>query len=138
MFFSCDYGATPPELLRRGIYGQIAVALKGGEWRKTSMAMIAKAFAGSDAVGKEDAKELESTQAMSKAVQQELNRMPTRAHAAASIAARGRAAAKPLAGRVRLARLISGKRSKRNKISRERGSQETAGSATALDLRSSV
>eukprot|EP00966_Prymnesium_polylepis_P188228 4362231-Prymnesium_polylepis.2 len=48
-FFSCDDGATPMELLNRGIYAKIAVALKGGEWRKTSMVMLAKAFAGSDA-----------------------------------------------------------------------------------------
>jgi hypothetical protein len=55
-FLSCDDGATPPELLQRSIYAKIAVALKGGEWHKTSMVMLAKAFAGSDAVGTEDAK----------------------------------------------------------------------------------
>eukprot|EP00966_Prymnesium_polylepis_P311446 7195911-Prymnesium_polylepis.1 len=48
------------ELLKRGIYANIAVALKGGEWRKTSMPMLAKAFAGSDAVGKEDANDSSS------------------------------------------------------------------------------
>jgi len=88
-FFSCDDGATPPELLRRGIYAQIAVALKGGEWRKTSMVMLAKAFAGTDAVGKGDANELKQAQAMSKEVQQEL-RLPASAHAAVRITARGR------------------------------------------------
>jgi hypothetical protein len=91
-FFSCDDGATPTDLLRRGIYGKIAVALKGGEWRKTSMVMLAKAFAGSDAVGKDDADELKRTQEMSKAVQQEL-RIPASALAVASTAARGHAIA---------------------------------------------
>jgi len=86
-FFSCDDGATPRELLNRGIYSEIAIALKGGEWRKTSMAMLAKAFAGSDAVGEEDANELKSTQAMSKAVQQEL----IMAGVVTATAARGRA-----------------------------------------------
>jgi hypothetical protein len=55
---------TPPELLNRGIYDEIAIALKGGEWRKTSMVMLAKAFAGAEAVGEEDEKELKSAQAM--------------------------------------------------------------------------
>jgi len=95
-FFSCDDGATPTELLRRGIYGKIAVALKGGEWRKTSMVMLAKAFAGSDAVGQEDAEELKSSQEMSKAVQQEL-RIPASALAVASTAARGPAIARSAA-----------------------------------------
>eukprot|EP00966_Prymnesium_polylepis_P322666 7378912-Prymnesium_polylepis.1 len=36
-FFSCDDGATPTALLQRGIYAKIAVALKGAQWRKTSM-----------------------------------------------------------------------------------------------------
>ena len=40
-FFACDDGATPEELLRRGIYSQIATPLKGSEWRKASMVMIA-------------------------------------------------------------------------------------------------
>jgi hypothetical protein len=43
-FFSCVDGATPGELLRRGIYSEIAVALKGGPWREASMAMLAMAF----------------------------------------------------------------------------------------------
>mmetsp|Transcript_35777 Transcript_35777/g.93992 ORF Transcript_35777/g.93992 Transcript_35777/m.93992 type:complete len:214 (+) Transcript_35777:439-1080(+) len=90
--FSCDDGATPTELLRRGIYAKIAIALKGGEWRKTSMVMLAKAFAGSEAVVQEDADELKRTQQMSKAVQQEL-RIPASALAVASTAARGRAVA---------------------------------------------
>jgi hypothetical protein len=36
-FFACDEGATPASLLKAGIYAQIAVALKGGEWRTASM-----------------------------------------------------------------------------------------------------
>jgi len=41
----CDFGTffsdtVPNELLQRGIYSQIAIALKGGEWRKASMAML--------------------------------------------------------------------------------------------------
>ena len=42
-FFSCVDGATPGELLKRGIYSEIAVALKGGPWREASMAMLAMA-----------------------------------------------------------------------------------------------
>jgi hypothetical protein len=37
-------GATPGELLQRGIYSEIAIALKGGPWRDASMAMLALAF----------------------------------------------------------------------------------------------
>jgi len=44
-FFSCAEGATPQELLRAGIYNQIAIALKGGPWRRASLVIIAKAFA---------------------------------------------------------------------------------------------
>ena len=43
-FFSCVDGATPGELLKRGIYSEIAVALKGGPWREASMAMLAMAL----------------------------------------------------------------------------------------------
>jgi len=43
-FFSCADGTTPGELLKRGIYSEIAVALKGGPWREASMAMLAMAF----------------------------------------------------------------------------------------------
>jgi len=43
-FFSCVDGVTPEELLRRGIYSEIAVALKGGPWREASLAMLAMAF----------------------------------------------------------------------------------------------
>ena len=39
-FFACAEGTTPDDLLKRGIYGTIAVALKGGEWRKASMVML--------------------------------------------------------------------------------------------------
>ena len=41
----CDEGATPPELLKAGIYSKIAVALKGGPWREASRVMLAEAVA---------------------------------------------------------------------------------------------
>ena len=43
-FFACEDGTTPGDLLRRGIYAKIAVPLKGGPWRETSMMMLAQAF----------------------------------------------------------------------------------------------
>ena len=43
-FFSCAKGATPTDLLKRGIYSEIAVALKGGSWREASMAMLGMAL----------------------------------------------------------------------------------------------
>jgi hypothetical protein len=43
-FFSCPAGSTPPHLLQRGVYSQVAVALKGGAWRDTSMALLIKAL----------------------------------------------------------------------------------------------
>jgi|Transcript_9258 hypothetical protein len=58
----------------------------------TSMVMLAKTFAGSDAVGEEDADELKRTQRMSKAVQQELG-MLTGVDVVASTAARARTTA---------------------------------------------
>jgi hypothetical protein len=45
-FFSCSNGATPGSLLKANIYGQIAVALKGGPWREASMVLMAKGIAG--------------------------------------------------------------------------------------------
>lgn len=42
LFFACEHGETPRELLRKGIYHSIAVALKGGAWREASMVMLAK------------------------------------------------------------------------------------------------
>ena len=44
-FFACKDGATPAVLLKRGIYGEIAVPMKGGEWRKASMRLLAKSVA---------------------------------------------------------------------------------------------
>ena len=41
-FFCCEDGTTPTELLKRSIYSTIAVALKGGEWRKVSMVDLAQ------------------------------------------------------------------------------------------------
>ena len=42
-FFSCAEGATPEYLLKRGIYSEIAVPLKGGPWREASMALLGDA-----------------------------------------------------------------------------------------------
>jgi len=44
-FFSCKDGTTPQELLHVGIYNQIAIALKGGPWRRASLVVIARALA---------------------------------------------------------------------------------------------
>ena len=35
---------APPELLQKGIYSEIAVALKGGAWRNASMALLTVAL----------------------------------------------------------------------------------------------
>jgi len=43
-FFEHPDGATPQALLQAGIYGQIAVPLKGGAWRAASMVMMAQAL----------------------------------------------------------------------------------------------
>jgi hypothetical protein len=43
-FFECDAGTTPVQLIRAGIYHQVAVPLKGGELRKVSMMLLAKAM----------------------------------------------------------------------------------------------
>ena len=43
-FFACADGATPPELLTRGIYSSIAVPLKGGPWREASMVLMGMAL----------------------------------------------------------------------------------------------
>jgi len=45
-FFSCAEGATPGELLKRGIYDQIALPLKGGAWREASLALLHDILAG--------------------------------------------------------------------------------------------
>lgn len=46
--FGCEFGsffgATPSDLLKRGVYSEVAVALKGGPWREASMMMLAMAF----------------------------------------------------------------------------------------------
>jgi len=39
-FFRHPKGATPPKLLKRGLYREIAVPLKGGPWREASMALM--------------------------------------------------------------------------------------------------
>jgi len=43
-FFSCADGATPGDLLKRGIYSQIAVPLKGDAWREASMPLLGMAL----------------------------------------------------------------------------------------------
>jgi hypothetical protein len=43
-FFACVDGATPELLLKRGIYSEIAVSLKGGPWREASMALLTMEF----------------------------------------------------------------------------------------------
>lgn len=45
-FFASADGATPPELLQHGIYAEIAVALKCGEWRRTSLVLLARSLLG--------------------------------------------------------------------------------------------
>ena len=42
--FMCRKGATPSDLVERGIYSQIAIPLKGGEWRQQSIAMVLSAL----------------------------------------------------------------------------------------------
>ena len=43
-FFRCDRGSTPANLLQAGIYNEIAVALRGGEWREVSMVLLTNAI----------------------------------------------------------------------------------------------
>ena len=43
-FFSDAAGSTPPELLHRNIYSEIAIPLRGGPWREPSMALLAMAL----------------------------------------------------------------------------------------------
>ena len=43
-FFSCPDGATPSDLVQRGIYSSIAVPLKGGAWREASMVLLGAAL----------------------------------------------------------------------------------------------
>ena len=45
-FFDCERGETPKTLIRRGIYNSIAVPLKGGEWRRASMVLVAQGMGG--------------------------------------------------------------------------------------------
>jgi len=43
-FFASPNGATPPQLLQRGIYSEIAVPLKGGAWREASLVLLGAAI----------------------------------------------------------------------------------------------
>ena len=58
--YACKNGATPQSLLRRGVYKQIAIAMKGGEWRRASMVMVASALAKSQ-LGEESSRRLDQT-----------------------------------------------------------------------------
>jgi hypothetical protein len=49
-FFSCPEGATPPVLMQRNVYSEIAVPLKGGPWREVSMRLLCTALRTSDEV----------------------------------------------------------------------------------------
>ena len=44
-FFECSLGTTPQELLKLGIYHEIAQPLRGGAWRNVSLVMVALAVA---------------------------------------------------------------------------------------------
>jgi hypothetical protein len=48
-FFHCPQGATPPELISRNIYHEIALPFKGDAWRATSMVLLHSALAKGDA-----------------------------------------------------------------------------------------
>lgn len=41
--FGTFFETTPELLLRKGVYDQIAIALKGGAWRETSLALVVRA-----------------------------------------------------------------------------------------------
>lgn len=43
--FACEHGATPTSLLKRGLYREIAVALKDGAWRPASVRLLLHALA---------------------------------------------------------------------------------------------
>lgn len=45
-FFACDDGATPTDLLQKGIYGKIAIALRGSAWRQASMMLLLQGVQG--------------------------------------------------------------------------------------------
>ena len=75
-FFITDDGATPPDLIQSGIYAKIAVALKGGEWRKTSMVLLAQSLdAHAAELTESDKVEMQREQQISKSVKQEMSRV---------------------------------------------------------------
>jgi len=45
-FFAHVDGATPEDLLRGGLYNEIAIAMMGGEWRDVSYVLLAQALSG--------------------------------------------------------------------------------------------
>ena len=42
--FGTFFETTPQQLLQEGVYGQIAIALKGSAWRETSLALFLRAI----------------------------------------------------------------------------------------------
>jgi len=50
-FFTYGEGGTPLQLVRAGIYQEIAVPLKGGAWRKTSLTILAVGMGAESTVG---------------------------------------------------------------------------------------
>ena len=41
-FFTSAHGATPNDLLKRGVYSEIATPLKGGDFRAISLALLVR------------------------------------------------------------------------------------------------
>jgi len=68
LFFSNPDGSTPPALLQRVVYNELAVPLKGGAWRDASLALLATALTTKDrdhaeGLSEESVSELSSLQA---------------------------------------------------------------------------
>ena len=97
-FFSCEDGTTPQELLRAGIYNQIAIALKGGPWRRASLVVIASAFAQSARAPQRPVIKRPSTSAKN---------LLSRSHVTLSNASSSNAAGAATAARSRLGRVVA-------------------------------
>ena len=59
-FFACEEGATPNRLLKRGVYDTIAIPLKGGGWRHTSLVMLAQGLSTAASASKASAESSEA------------------------------------------------------------------------------
>ena len=57
--FSVFFDSTPRELIARGVYNQIAIALKGAQWRSASMAILMGALAGGRVEGRQQSRRLQ-------------------------------------------------------------------------------